>query len=635
MSDKTVPMKIHQGGAAATDIGIAETHAMPPGDAGHAMPDQSMTRNRVPAPQAPAQPFQPQPTAVAPAAGQAQWVGRFRLLEQLGAGAAGIVYRAHDPQLDRMVAVKLLHANSRAAGAHDDRLLREAKGLARVTHPNVVGVHDVGMHADQLFVAMELVEGRTLTQWLTQRLALGSAQAPNEAPSSTGAWRQVLSVMIAAGHGLHAIHEAGLVHRDFKPDNVLIDEHGRARIADFGLVRAADDPQLDNESADYGSSPLGPSMTQTGALMGTPAFMAPEQLQRRAADARSDQFAFCVTLYEALYGQPPFVASTIAEQMHATSSGAVQQVPASTTVPRALHDAIMQGLSPAPEQRYPDMAALLSALDAATSVQSASRPPRLALWLAVAGVSMLLLAVGAWALFGVPASDSTPSKAAAKALDKARKQRDASKYASCARTASMAKVKGESPRSGKLIDVWLNCALLADDWDHAGRACKAWNKNVDDPLPSSCEPTVVKAYALMAKKNWRGCLKKVLSDDKPNKHNLAVRMVCAHHAEDTRAYASACKLIKRKFPQYGPAQDCTARILGTSGDQTAATPAGPGTPKIPRAAPRVPEAGRSNPRNDQPKLPPAKPPTVQQNKPVPPKPPQVRSHTPPRVDRDL
>jgi serine/threonine protein kinase len=571
MSDKTAPMRVYEGEPSTADIGIAETHAM--------APDQSMTRNRVPAHAQPPVEGQPQPTHV----GETMWVGRFQVVEQLGAGAAGVVYRAHDPQLDRMVAVKLLHAKSRAAGAHDDRLLREAKGLARVTHPNVVGVHDVGMHSGQLFVAMELVEGTTLTEWLAGRDAVAGSHD----------WREALSVLIAAGHGLHAIHQAGLVHRDFKPDNVLIDTHGRARIADFGLVRAADDPEMANETSDYGSSPLGPAMTQTGALMGTPAFMAPEQLQRRAADARSDQFAFCITLYEALYRQPAFVANTIGEQMHATANAQVQPVPPHTTVPHALHCAVSRGLSPAPEQRYPDMAALLSDLDSRGRDATAKPPSRMGLWIAVAGLlTLLLLAGGAWALRdswlepsdGGPRKTSKTSKAAAKALGEARKQRDNANYTACSRGAS------KGPRTDKLIAVWLDCALLADRWDHAGRACKAWKKHVDDPLPTSCEPTVVKVYGFMAKEDWRGCLNKALGDDDPNKHNLALRLVCAHHAEDDQAYGRACKLIKRKFPKYGPARDCDEQ-RGTGVAAASKKKVGVAPPlRKPRVAPRKPPA---------------------------------------------
>ncbi len=216
-------------------------------------------------------------------------VGRYVILDRIGAGGMGVVYAAYDPELDRRVALKLLRTDRFAAPGHL-RLLREAKALARLTHPNVVAVHDAGTFGDQVFVAMELVEGETLRQWLE---------------AGARSWREVLDRLLAAGRGLAAAHAAGLVHRDFKPENVLLGRDGRVRVVDFGLAKALADAAEEPAAPDSGGELASP-LTEWGAVLGTPAYMAPEQIRGIAADARSDQFSFCVALYEALYGERPF-----------------------------------------------------------------------------------------------------------------------------------------------------------------------------------------------------------------------------------------------------------------------------------------------------------------------------------------
>jgi serine/threonine protein kinase len=217
-------------------------------------------------------------------------IGRFVVEERVGAGAMGVVYRAKDPKLDRQVALKLLHPAVDSSSGERSRIVREAKGLAQIQHPNVVTIYDIGTHEGRTFVAMELIEGATLTEWL--------AAEPRH-------FTDVVRVMSAAGRGLEAVHGGGLVHRDLKPDNILIDGRGVPRIADFGLVKPATD---EHGGLDY--NPKDPAqdvaLTATGALMGTPAYMAPEQFARGAADAHSDQFAYGATFYEALYGARPY-----------------------------------------------------------------------------------------------------------------------------------------------------------------------------------------------------------------------------------------------------------------------------------------------------------------------------------------
>ncbi|MCA9717773.1 MAG: serine/threonine protein kinase, partial [Myxococcales bacterium] len=262
-------------------------------------------------------------------------VGRYVMIERVGAGAMGVVYSAYDPELDRKVAIKLLQP-----GSDDEalqlRLVREAQAMARLSHPNVVHVHDVGRHGDRVFIAMEFVRGRSLGSWL--RFAV----APRP-------WRETLELFVQAGRGLRAAHDVGLVHRDFKPDNILIDDLGTPKVTDFGLARSADasaSPGADAATRVTAREPVEPveleelALTRTGALVGTPAYMAPEQHLGETADARSDQFSYCVSLYEALYGARPFTGDTVYETVDAVLSGQVASPPRSAAVPRWLRQVV-------------------------------------------------------------------------------------------------------------------------------------------------------------------------------------------------------------------------------------------------------------------------------------------------------
>jgi eukaryotic-like serine/threonine-protein kinase len=267
-------------------------------------------------------------------------IGRFTVAERLGAGGMGAVYAAHDPVLDRRVAVKVLHDPSVPGAAWSGRLLREAQALARLAHANVVAVYDVGEHDDQIFVAMELVQGTTLGQWL--------ALKPRR-------WDAIVDMFVQAGRGLAAAHDAGFVHRDFKPDNVLVGEDGRARVTDFGLARLGDTPD-----APPPPQALVEDLTRTGTVVGTPAYMAPEQIDGAATDARADQFAFCVALAEALGGERPFRGDHIVELRAAMAMGEMR--PLETDAPAHVVRAIRRGLAEDPAARHPDMRALLAAL---------------------------------------------------------------------------------------------------------------------------------------------------------------------------------------------------------------------------------------------------------------------------------
>ena len=302
-------------------------------------------------------------------------LGRYVVLEKLGEGGMGVVYSAYDPDLDRKVALKLLRAEVSPDQADHKRarLLREAQAMARLSHPNVITVFDVGMLAGRVFVAMEHVDGATLRRWLQVK---------------TRPWQEALSTLLSAGRGLAAAHAAGMVHRDFKPDNVLIGKDGRVHVTDFGLARPL--PQTDSAGASASTGLLEVVITSPGTVVGTPAYMAPEILEHREIDARSDQFSFCVALYEALYDQRPWKGHGFAELKPEILAGRVRPPPASSPVPAYVRKAVLKGLSTRPEDRFPSMDALLRTLE---------RDPRAAwrrgLLLSAAGLGVALVAGGA------------------------------------------------------------------------------------------------------------------------------------------------------------------------------------------------------------------------------------------------
>ena len=268
-------------------------------------------------------------------------IGRFTIESVLGSGGMGIVFVARDPVLDRRIAVKLIRGSSERA---ETRLLREAQALARLTHPNVVTVHEAGTADGSVYIAMELVDGTSLRTWL-------------ELPHT---WRQVVTAFISAGRGLAAAHAAGLVHRDFKPENVFVDPGGAIKVGDFGLVGVVGEGA---EPEDPGS-PLQASVTKTGSVMGTPAYMAPEQVRGELVDERADQYAFCKSLAEGLDELPK---------------------------PAWLAQAIARGLSESPDDRWPSMTALLDVLERAPR-------KRRAILLAVGGAAVVAGAVTIGAL---------------------------------------------------------------------------------------------------------------------------------------------------------------------------------------------------------------------------------------------
>ncbi len=278
-------------------------------------------------------------------------LGRYVLLEPLGEGGMGIVYAAYDPELDRRVAIKLIRSKITDEEARL-RLQREAQAMAKLSHANVVTVYDVGCVDNQIFVAMELVRGQTLGDWIR---------------AERRSWSEVVEVFVAAGRGLQAAHQAGLVHRDFKPDNVLMDDEGTVKVTDFGLARV-DRRSLPVDDEHRRAIPVGDGstldleLTRDGAILGTPAYMAPEQHRGDPVDARSDQFALCVALYQGLYGALPFPTTNLFALVDAVTEGLIQEPPKGHGVPAWLHRAVLRGLNPDPELRWPAIQDLLAEL---------------------------------------------------------------------------------------------------------------------------------------------------------------------------------------------------------------------------------------------------------------------------------
>jgi tetratricopeptide (TPR) repeat protein len=287
-------------------------------------------------------------------------IDRYVILRELGSGGMSVVYVAYDPELDRHIALKLVRPGGAIAAAESaPRLQREAQALARLSHPNVVHVYDVGTFDKHVFIAMELVDGKTMRQWIV-----------DEQPS----WKQVLEVLLEAGEGLAAAHDAGLVHFDFKPSNVLIGTEAggqaRVRVVDFGLAR---EPRSTTPGTPLDSSPpssseslrsgrLSEQLTEHGAVMGTPGFMSPEHLTGKEADARADQYSFCVTLWLGLYGERPFVGHNRAALQKAVLRGNITLPAHDRGVPGWIQAVLRRGMSVSPADRYPTLRALLGAL---------------------------------------------------------------------------------------------------------------------------------------------------------------------------------------------------------------------------------------------------------------------------------
>ena len=317
-------------------------------------------------------------------------IGHFVIERKVGAGGMGEVYAAHDPTLDRRVAIKVLRPSGRGADAAT-RLVREAQALAKLAHPNVVAVYEVGEAGERVFLAMQFVEGTTLGEHLAR---------------TRPRWPEIVRLYLAAGRGLAAAHAAGLIHRDVKPSNVLIDRAGHVAVTDFGVARAADDASIETSSPSWGGpslsgsgkSALSTDVTQAGAVIGTPAYMAPEQHAGRRATAASDQFGFCVSLWQGLFGVHPYVppghgeVTSPFEYMALVGEGPLMAPPAGHKVPRAIVRALARGLAREPAARWPSMDDLLAVLE--------PRTPYRAAVIALAAVATLGAGAAVWFAIG-------------------------------------------------------------------------------------------------------------------------------------------------------------------------------------------------------------------------------------------
>ncbi|HFE44290.1 MAG TPA: serine/threonine-protein kinase, partial [Nannocystis exedens] len=277
---------------------------------------------------------------------QAVQIGRFRVLEWLGAGGMGVVYAAYDDRLDRKVAVKVLQPKI-ADRTSKARLQREAQAMARVSHPNIVSVHEVGDDGESLYIAMEFVRGESLATWIRD---------PHP-------WREVVEVFSQAGQGLAAAHAAGLVHRDFKPENAILGEDGRVKVLDFGLATASTaSATVTVEDPSTRETDDNRCLTRTGALLGTPAYMSPEQIEGKEVTPASDQFSFFAALHEGLYGIRPFSGDNLALLFANVLEGKVVDPPPLIDIPAWLRKVLLRGLAREPEARFPSMEEALAAL---------------------------------------------------------------------------------------------------------------------------------------------------------------------------------------------------------------------------------------------------------------------------------
>ena len=361
-------------------------------------------------------------------------IGRYVVLGLVGRGGMGEVYAAYDPELDRKVAVKLLRIKPGAGVSlleGKQRTLREAQAIAKLSHPNVVVVFDVGTFEEKVFIAMEFLDGNTAGFW---------------SQSQHRTWQETLKVYMAAGRGLAAAHDKGLVHRDFKPDNVMVSRDGQVRVMDFGLARQAEKaapganggngkangdkasasgerpivttqrlpgpmvesgapiaplsgstlvltpPGEDSRTPDLevsNSAVFDQRLTRTGAMMGTPAYMAPEQFRGNPTDARTDQFAFCVALYEALYGERPFAGNTLMALTNNVVNGKVREAPTATKVPLWIRKILLRGLRVNADERWASMEDLIEALGKNPAIKR-----RKAAGIVLSAVAMAFVVVG-------------------------------------------------------------------------------------------------------------------------------------------------------------------------------------------------------------------------------------------------
>ncbi|WAS95552.1 serine/threonine-protein kinase [Nannocystis punicea] len=403
--------------------------------------------------------------ALFPRRAQPVQLGRFTVLKLLGQGGMGVVYACYDDRLDRKVAVKVLHREVvREQETSRKRLLREAQAMARLSHPNIVTVHEVGQADGLVYVAMEFVRGVSLDVWVHE-------------PRS---WREILSAYLQAGRGLAAAHRAGLVHRDFKPQNVMISDEGQVKVLDFGLARLRDGDPGEEAPAEVPagceSGLLLRPLTRTGAVLGTPGYMSPEQHLGRRTTAESDQFSFCVSLYQSLYGGWPFSTESFQALREDAVHGRVAPPPAGSPVPSRVFKALRRGMMAEPAARFASMADLLAELERDPGVLI-RRVAALVATAVIAGVSGVLATTGKVAVEQCP--DARPELAGVWDEERAADVRTAVRAVAPARAAEI--LAAIEPRLERYAATWVQ---LRND------ACRAHAEGRHSPqlfdLQTSC-----------------------------------------------------------------------------------------------------------------------------------------------------
>lgn len=438
-------------------------------------------------------------------------VGRFELRRLLGRGANGVVYAAFDPRLEREVALKLLTSDG-----DEHRLLAEARALARLAHPNVLPVYDAGVERGLPFIVSELVEGGTLRTW---------AATPRSRDEK-------LRVLVETGRGLAVGHQRALVHRDVKPENILVGTDGRARVADFGLSSFIEAPR---------------DVAAGAPLPGTIRYMAPEHISGDRADPLSDQFSFCVVAWELLTGAHPFAASSVPELQTAILAGRIEGAPSSDPVLQA----VARGLSASAAARFTSMEALVGALE---------RRPRsraIAVGAVIGGVALLAttaaVAATSWpraaktpptmrptADATATATATTTSTAPAPSADLREREREvsiaASRMAQEGRYDECSKFLSTRADTDALLLLWLGCARVAPDPMELERACEAWNGATrtpsDSPMVLECSPVVIQANRQWRAGDVRGCAETLLAAPPTLIGNIALAKCVQKAAED-------------------------------------------------------------------------------------------------------
>ncbi len=490
-------------------------------------------------------------------------VGRFELLEPVGQGAMGVVHAARDPELDRRLALKFLRGGPGVDLARaGERLRREARALAQLSHPNVVGVYEVGEHEGHPFIAMELVEGQSLAE----RIAAGALSAG-----------EALEVIVQVARGLAAAHDRGLLHRDIKPANILIGDDGRARLSDFGLV-----------GSEGPATAEGTRLTREGSPLGTPAYMAPEQRQGGMADARSDIYALCATAFEALYGMRPSEVGVEAERLRTLEARRAE-------VPAAVREVIARGLREDPRDRFESGASLAEALEPKlvkqAEVATAQRGSR---WLWAVGAGVLVIVVGAlWA--GGGSSAPAPSSDAARAGGRGEhrpavaagsgyaRMAEASTHFGAGRHRECLQVALAEPLEAHLLTLASSCAFQLRDRKTMVRICDSLDARFpnapgrmscrqqiemhdDAELGNAIDPRKPEQLAALKEVNrlyvaedYRGCVDTGLAVKDPSAFVLDNVAGCATELRDATALDLACKRLQQLFPEHASTGRCVLR----------------------------------------------------------------------------